>query len=237
VAFGYMGQILRVDLSRGKITKEEIRHDWAVKFLGGAGLATKYLYEEVPKGVDALGPENKLIFMSGPLTGTASASASRYSVVAKSPLTGLWGQANSGGHFGPALKRSGFDGIIVEGMSPRPVYLKLTDGEAELCDAEGLWGKTVSETEDAIHAATDTKLTIASIGPGGENLVRFAAIMNNKHRAAGRCGLGAVMGSKRLKAVACGGKTSVKLADPDQFKLSAKRQIDLIDESILKVGF
>lgn len=237
MAFGYMGQILRVDLSRGKITKEEIRHDWAVKFLGGAGLATKYLYEEVPKGVDALGPENKLIFMSGPLTGTASASASRYSVVAKSPLTGLWGQANSGGHFGPALKRSGFDGIIVEGMSPRPVYLKLTDGEAELCDAEGLWGKTVSETEDAIHAATDTKLTIASIGPGGENLVRFAAIMNNKHRAAGRCGLGAVMGSKRLKAVACGGKTSVKLADPDQFKLSAKRQIDLIDESILKVGF
>ncbi|MEJ2716750.1 MAG: aldehyde ferredoxin oxidoreductase family protein [Deltaproteobacteria bacterium] len=235
--FGYTGQLLRVDLTRGKITKEETRRDWAEKFLGGAGLATIHLYDEVPRGADPLGPENKLIFMSGPLTGTASASASRYSVVTKSPLTGLWGHANSGGTFGPALKRSGFDGIIVEGISPEPVYLRLVDGEAELCDAQGLWGKTVSETEDAIQESAERKLAVACIGPGGENLVRFAAVMNNKHRAAGRCGVGAVMGSKRLKAIACGGKASVNLAEPEVFKRSAKRQSDLIDESILKVGF
>ncbi len=235
--FGFMGQILRVDLARGELTKEDIRQDWADKFLGGAGLATRYLYDEVPAGADPLGPANRLIFMSGPLTGTASASASRYSVVTKSPLTELWGHANSGGNFGPALKRSGFDGIIAQGISSKPVYLKLLDGQAELCDADGLWGKTVSETEDAIQEAAGRTLSVACIGPGGENLVRFAAIINNKHRAAGRCGLGAVMGAKRLKAVACGGKTSVNLAEPEAFKISAKRQMDLIDESILKVGF
>ncbi|MDQ7784583.1 MAG: aldehyde ferredoxin oxidoreductase family protein [Desulfomonilaceae bacterium] len=235
--FGYMGRILRVDLSEGKITEEEIRYDWAEKFLGGAGLATRHLYEEVPGGADPLGPENKLIFMSGPLTGTASAAAGRYSVVAKSPLTGLWGHANSGGTFGPALKRSGFDGVIFEGVSPKPVYLKLVDGHAELCEADVLWGRTVSETEGIIRENAERRLAVACIGPGGENLVRFAAIINDTHRAAGRCGLGAVMGSKRLKAVACGGKASVNLASQEEFKKSAKRQIDLIDESILKVGF
>jgi aldehyde:ferredoxin oxidoreductase len=232
-----MGKILRVDLSAGKISAEAIREDWAEKYLGGAGLATKYLYEEMPKGVDPLGPENLLIFMTGPLTGTASASASRYSVVAKSPQSGIWGHANSGGSFGPALKRSGYDGIILEGISPGPVYLKIVDGEAELCAAGHLWGKTVSETEDLIQDANGERLIIASIGPAGENLVRYAAIMNNKHRAAGRCGLGAVMGSKRLKAIACAGKAPVPLADPARFRETAKRQIDLLNESVLKVGF
>jgi aldehyde:ferredoxin oxidoreductase len=237
MSFGFMGKILRVDLSRRKLCHEDTREDWARQFLGGAGLATRYLYEEVPKGVDPLGPENKLIFMSGPLTGTASASASRYSVVTKSPLTGLWAQANSGGSFGPALKRSGFDGIIVEGISAEPVYLRMMDGAAELCEAEGLWGKTVPETEDGIRAACRQKVTVASIGPAGENLVRYASIMNNHHRAAGRCGVGAVMGAKRLKAVACGGNAPVHLARPEVFRKSAKRQMELVDESILKVGF
>ena len=237
MANGYMGKILRINLSEGKIEEENLRQDWAQKFIGGAGLATRYLYDEVPAGVDPLGPENKLIFMTGPLTGTISASAARYSVVAKSPLTGIWGHGNSGGSFGPALKQSGFDGIIFEGISPKPVYLRIIDCRAELCDAGELWGKTVPQTEDKIQQDTGQKLTIASIGPAGENRVRYAAIMNNKHRAVGRCGLGAVMGVKNVKAVACGGKVPIKLANPDTFKEVAKKQYDLLDESMLKVGF
>jgi len=237
MGFGFMSNLLRVNLTGQKITIEEINQAWAKKFLGGAGLATKYFYEEVPGGVDPLGPENKLIFMTGPLTGTASASASRYSVVAKSPQTGLWGQANSGGSFGPALKRSGYDGIIFEGASPTPVVLKIIDGEAELLDASHLWGKTVPDTEDALQGSMSQKLTVAAIGPAGENLVAYAAIMNNKHRAAGRCGLGAVMGSKNLKAIACVGSQPVQLADKKGFHDAATKQFDLIDESMLKVGF
>jgi aldehyde:ferredoxin oxidoreductase len=232
-----MGKILRVDLTRGEVRKEDLRLDWAKQFLGGAGLATRYLYDLVPNGADPLGPENVLIMMTGPLTGTSSASASRYSVVAKSPQTGLWGHANSGGSFGPALKRSGYDGIIFEGISPTPVYLKVINGEAALCDASHLWGKGVPETEAGIQADLDQSATIASIGPGGENRVRYAAIMNDTHRAAGRCGLGAVMGAKRLKAVACAGKEAIRLADAERFGKSAKRQIELMDESLLKIGF
>jgi len=235
--YGFMGKLLRVNLSEGKISEEDVREEWAEKFIGGAGLATRYLYDEVPKGADPFGPENRLIFMTGPLTGTASASASRYSVVAKSPLTGIWGHGNSGGSFGPVLKRSGYDGIVFEGISPEPVYLKIIDGKAELCEATHLWGKTVAESEDLIHEALDEKVTIASIGPGGENLVRYAAVMNNKHRAAGRCGLGAVMGSKRLKAVACAGKASINLANQEAFRETAKRQMELLNESMLKIGF
>lgn len=233
----YIGKILRVDLSKGAISEEEIREDWAKMFIGGAGLATRYLYKEVSVGADPLGPENLLIFMTGPLTGTASASASRYSVVAKSPLTGIWGHGNSGGSFGPALKQSGYDGIIFQGRSPEPVYLRIIDGQPKLCDAGHLWGKTVSETEDLIQKDSKQKVTIASIGPGGENLVRYAAIINNKYRAVGRCGLGAVMGAKRLKAVACAGRTPIHLADKALFSEMAKKQIDLLNESILKVGF
>ncbi len=237
MSYGFMGQLLRVNLSDHTITVEDTNEKWARKFLGGAGLATKYFYEEVPSGIDPLGPKNKLIFMTGPLTGTASASASRYSVVAKSPQTHLWGQANSGGSFGPDLKKSGFDGIIFEGIAPKPVYLRIIDGEAELSDASHLWGMTVPETEDAIQENSSQKLTTAAIGPAGENLVTYAAIMNNKHRAAGRCGLGAVMGSKNLKAIACTGSNPVQLADKKSFHTAATKQFELIDESILKVGF
>lgn len=232
----FMGQILRVNLGQGIISKEDLRMDWAKQFLGAAGLGTRYLYDMAPKGTDPLGRENPLIFMTGPLTGTPSASASRYSVVARSPQTGLWGQANSGGTFGPALKRSGYDGIIFEGISPEPVYLRIIDGQAELCDAAHLWGKTVPETEDLLQEVNPS-LTVACIGPAGENLVRFAAIMNNKHRAAGRCGLGAVMGSKRLKAIACDGHAAINLADRTRFLQTAQRQREYMDESLLKIGF
>ena len=235
--YGFMGQLLRVDLTNQKIRVEDTNQDWAKKFIGGSGLATKYFYEEVPGGVDPLGPENNLIFMTGPLTGTASASSSRYSVVAKSPQTGMWGQANSGGSFGPALKKSGFDGIIFEGVSPRPVILQVINGKAELLDATQIWGKNVPETEDALQESASQKLTVAAIGPAGENLVSYAAIMNNKHRAAGRCGLGAVMGSKKLKAITCAGSKAVQLADKKKFHEAATKQFNLIDESMLKVGF
>lgn len=233
----YMGKILRVNLTTGEIKPEELRWDWVEKFIGGAGLATRYLYDELPRDADPLGAENPLIFMTGPLTGTASASASRYSVVAKSPQTGIWGQANSGGTFGPELKRSGFDGIIFTGISSCPVYLQIINGTAELRDAQPLWGTTVPETEELIQEAAPRKVTIASIGPGGENLVRFAAIMNNGHRAAGRCGLGAVMGSKKLKAIACAGDQPIRLADESAFREIARHQVELVNESILKVGF
>jgi len=237
MSFGFMGKILRVDLASGMIEEEELREDITRKYIGGVGLATRYLYDEVPKGADPFGPENLLIFMTGPLAGTASASASRYSAVAKSPLTGIWGHANSGGSFGPALKRSGYDGIIFQGISPKPVYLSIDEGMPELRDATHLWGKAVPETEDLIRQGSDKPFTIASIGPAGENLVRFAGIMNNTHRAAGRCGLGAVMGSKLLKAVACAGKIPIRLANEEPFRRDAKRQIELLNESMLKVGF
>jgi aldehyde:ferredoxin oxidoreductase len=237
MAHGFMGRILRVDLSRGQVQDEVLRWDWARKYVGGAGLASRYFYDETPAGADAYGPQNRLIFMTGPLTGTASPSASRYSVVARSPLTGMWGHANSGGSFGPALKRSGFDGIIFEGIAPEPVCLAIIDGTAELRPAGDLWGRPVPETDEALQGIAGQTVTVAAIGPAGENRVRFAAIINNKHRAAGRCGLGAVMGAKRLKAIACAGGAPIDLAEPKTFHQKARRQYDLLDESILKVGF
>lgn len=237
MAIPYNDRLLRVNLSSGQLCVEPLQPDWLRQTLGGAGLATRYLLDELPQGIDPLAPENLLIFMAGLLTGTPSASASRYSVVAKSPQTGYWGQANSGGYFGPALKWSGFDGVIFEGVSERPVYLLLSDGQAELRPADHLWGLTVSATEDQMQAVLGKPATIASIGPAGENQVLYAAIMNNKHRAAGRTGMGAVMGSKKLKAIACLGRQALPLDDPETFKAVTQRQFDFMDESILKIGF
>ena len=234
---GFMGKILRVDLSEGKTWDEELPADKARKYLGGAGLATAYLYDEVPKGADPLGIENKLIFMTGPLTGTVSPSAARYSVVTKSPLTGIWGQANSGGSFGPALKIAGYDSIIFQGESSKPVFLKIIDGVVELKDASHLWGKLVPDTEGILKAELGKKVTIASIGPAGENLVKIAGIMNNLHRTAGRCGVGAVMGAKKVKAIVVSGSESIPLHDKEKFRASSKKQFELINESLLKIGF
>ncbi|MFZ2098802.1 MAG: aldehyde ferredoxin oxidoreductase family protein [Anaerolineales bacterium] len=233
----FIGQILRVNLTSGHITTENLNTQWARQTLGGAGLATRYLFELTPPGINPLGPENVLIFMTGALTGTPSASASRYSVVAKSPQTGYWGQSNSGGFFGPALKWSGFDGVIFEGISPEPVYLVLLDGKAELRKANHLWGMTVPECDDQLQLELGRPVTVACIGPGGENLVRYAAIMNNKHRAAGRTGMGAVMGSKRLKAIACAGNRHISLHNSSEFNQVTQRQREFMDESILKIGF
>jgi aldehyde:ferredoxin oxidoreductase len=233
----FVGQILRVNLTSGEISTENLNPQWARQTLGGAGLATRYLFELTSLGIDPLGAENVLIFMTGALTGTPSASASRYSVVAKSPQTNLWGQSNSGGFFGPALKWSGFDGVIFEGVSPDPVYLLILDGKAELRNATHLWGMTVPECDDRLQAEIGRPVTVACIGPGGENLVRYAGIMNNKNRAAGRTGMGAVMGSKRLKAIACGGNRRIPLYDAAAFNRVTQRQREFMDESILKIGF
>ena len=235
--YAFMGKMLRVNLTDGNISVEDLPQDWARDYLGGAGLATKYLYEEVPKGADPLGPENKLMFMVGPLTGTVSPSAGRYDVVAKSPLTGIWGHANSGGQWGNQFKRTGFDGIIFEGISPKPVYLKIEDGQAELKDASHLWGKLVPETTDQVIEECGKGFRVACIGPAGENLVKYACVMNEKDRAAGRCGMGAVMGSKKLKAIAVSGKKAPQIAKEAEFKEVSKKQYDLLNESMLKVGF
>ncbi len=233
---GLMGKILRVNLAEGKILEEEIPEEMAKKFLGGRGIASKYLFDEVKPGIAPLGPKNKLIFMSGLLTGTPSPSAARYSVVAKSPLTNIWAQSNSGGRWGVDLKHSGFDGIIFEGISEKPVYFVIDDGKAELCDASDLWGKNVSETTGVLKETLGEKFNVASIGVAGENLVKYAAIMNDLHRAAGRCGLGAVMGSKRLKAIAVKGTKEIRIANKKAFQEVSKKQFELLGENILAAG-
>ena len=234
--FGLMGTILRVNLEEGTILKEAIPEDLAKKFLGGRGLASKYLFDENKPGIDSLGPENKLIFFAGLVTGTASPSASRYSVVTKSPLTNIWAQSSSGGRWGVDLKQSGYDGIIFEGISEKPVYLVIDDEVFQLKDATDLWGKNVSETTELLKQKLGATFNIASIGIAGENQVRYAAIMNDLHRAAGRCGVGAVMGSKRVKAIAVRGSQKIQIADKKAFKNVADKQFELLGESILSAG-
>ena len=234
--FGLMGKILRVNLTDGKISEEEIPEEMVKKYLGGRGIASRYLFDELEPGVDPLGPENKLIFMSGLLSGTPSPSAGRFSVVAKSPLTNIWAQANSGGRWGVDLKQSGFDGIIFEGISEKPVYLVIDDGKAELRDAGAFWGKNVAETTEMLKETLGKKFNVACIGVAGEKLVKYAAIMNDIHRAAGRCGLGAVMGSKRLKAVVAKGSQKIQIANKEAFQEVSKRQYELLGEAILAAG-
>jgi len=198
----YEYQVLRVDLTNEEITREKIAGEKVKKFLGGRGLGSKILYDEIDPKVDPLSPENKLIYATGLLTGTAASTGGRYMVITKGPLTGTIASSNSGGFFGAELRFSGNDIIIFEGKAEKPVYLSLKGEEAELKDASHLWGKTVYETTDMlIEESGDERSRVSCIGPAGENLVKFASIMNEKDRAAGRTGVGAVMGSKNLKAV------------------------------------
>jgi len=215
---GWTGTILRVNLSRGTVKKEALRLDWARDYVGGRGLGARYLWDEVDPTVDALSPKNKLLFVTGPLTGTNASCGARYMVVTKGPLTGAMTTSNSGGHWGPELKCAGYDMVVVEGRATRPVYLWIHNDQVELRDATHLWGKGVWDTEEAIRAESGVPdCIVASIGQAGEHLVRFASIMNDLHRAAGRSGVGAVMGSKLLKAIAVRGTGGVCLADPRGF--------------------
>ena len=215
---GWTGKLLRVNLSNGSHNVEDLREDWAKDYIGGRGLAARYLYEEMDPSVDPLSPENKLIFATGPLTGTPVPCGARYMVVTKGALTDAITTSNSGGHWGPELKFAGYDMLILEGRSDKPVYLFIYDDKVELRDASAYWGKGVGDTEDGLRNELGIpNLRTSCIGPAGENLVRFACIMNDKHRAAGRSGVGAVMGSKNLKAIAVRGTGGVDLADPESF--------------------
>ncbi len=221
---GWTKKILRVDLSNGSIKTEPLNMEWARDYLGQRGLATKYFVEEVDPKVDPLSPENKLIMTTGPLTGTAASTGGRYSVVTKGALTGAIACSNSGGYFGAELKFAGWDMIIFEGKSPKPVYLSIEDDKVELRDAAHLWGKTVFQTEEAIKSShQDPQTRVCSIGRAGENGVMFACIVNDLHRAAGRSGVGTVMGSKNLKAVAVRGTQGAgQIKDPKAFMAATK---------------
>ncbi|MBE0480507.1 MAG: aldehyde ferredoxin oxidoreductase family protein, partial [Dehalococcoidia bacterium] len=231
---GLASYYLYREVAKGSISREDIPGELFDKFFTGAGLASYYLYREVPKGADPLGPENRLILMTGALTGTVAPSTGRFNWVFKSPLTGLWAQSNSAGFWGVDFKKTGYDGIIFEGISPEPVYVLIKDDKAELRSAKHLWGKNVTETTALLKTELGQEFNIDCIGVAGEKKVKFASIMNDLHRAAGRCGGGAVMGSKNLKAIAVSGKKPVKIANPAAFNAVAQKQFELLDQSMLK---
>ena len=225
---GWQKKILRVNLTEGSCKAEPLNMEWAADYLGQRGLATKYLSEEIDPKVDPLSPDNKLIFATGPLTGTAASTSARYSVITKGALTGAIACSNSGGYFGAELKMAGWDMVIFEGKSDKPVYLYINDDKAELVSAEDLWGKSVWEADEMLHRKyQDPLLRVSAIGKAGEEGVLYACIVNDKHRAAGRSGVGAVMGSKNLKAIAVRGTQGVAVEDPAGFMrvVAEKKQV------------
>jgi aldehyde:ferredoxin oxidoreductase len=235
----WAGKILRVDLTAGTVKPEPLNMDWARAYIGSRGLASKYLVEEMDARVDPLSADNKIIWATGPLTGTMASTGGRYTVITKGPLTGAIASSNSGGYWGAELKMAGWDMIIFEGKSPKPVYLYVNDDVAELRDAAHLWGTTVWHTEEQLKKDhQDPLLRISSIGGAGENQVLFAAVVNDLHRAAGRSGVGAVMGSKNLKAIAVRGTKGVgNIADPKAFmKVTAAKKKILADNALTGQG-
>ena len=220
---GFAGKILRVDLSSGSITTDEPDEEFYRTYLGGAGLVSYYMLKEIPQGVDAYSPENKIIWAIGPMTGTILPGNSRSCIGTKSPLTDGYSKSEAGGFFPSALKQAGYDAIIVEGKAEKPVYLLVTDEKVELRDASHLWGKTTAETEDALAEETGIRnIRTSAIGPGGENMVRFASVINDLKEAHGRGGNGGVMGSKNLKAIAAFGRKRPEAADPDKVQEMAR---------------
>jgi len=224
---GYTGKLLRVNLSSGKVATEELSEELKRDFLGGRGFAVKLLWDEV-KHVDPLSENNKIIFSTGPLTGQALPSAGKMVIASKSPLTGGYGDGNIGTMAAIHLRRAGYDVLIVEGKSPKPCYLLIEDGSVKIADASDLWGKSTFETEDILQGRHGKNTGILDIGPGGENQVRFAVVMSQKGRAGGRPGMGAVMGSKNLKAVVVKGTGTIPAADPNKLRELGKKGYDEI---------
>ncbi|MDI7258821.1 MAG: aldehyde ferredoxin oxidoreductase family protein [Thermodesulfobacteriota bacterium] len=226
---GYAGKILQVDLTRGKISTRDLEEKEVREYIGGGGLATRILWDKTTRATEPFSPENPLMFMVGPLTGTKVPTNSHYSVTAISPLTGIFGDARSGGSWAYQLKHAGFDGVIFEGKSEEPVYLWIHDGEAELRDAKSVWGKGVFATDETLLKETDKRASVAAIGPAGEKLVRIACIINDgtAGRAAARCGLGAVMGSKKLKAVVVRGTKAPQIYSNDKLNESIKQFVGM----------
>jgi aldehyde:ferredoxin oxidoreductase len=236
---GWTRNVLRVDLTKGTCKSEPLNMKWAQEYLGQRGLATKYFVEEVDPKVDPLSPANKLIMATGPLTGTMASTGGRYSVITKGALTGAIACSNSGGYFGAEMKFAGWDLVIFEGKSPKPVYLSIQDDKAELRDAAHLWGQTVWKTEEIIKKThQDPQVRVCSIGRAGENGVLYACIVNDLHRAAGRSGVGTVMGSKNLKAVAIRGtKGAGAIKDAKAFmKATAAAKKVLADNAVTGQG-
>ncbi len=224
---GYCGKILRVNLTDGRITEQALDERLLRQYIGGSGLAARILYDETGTQTDPLGPDNVLIFMTGPFVGSRVPASNRFAVAARSPLTGLWGESDCGGRWGGELKRAGYDGMVVTGQAAEPIYLWVEDGRAELRDARDLWGLDTYEL--------DLEGEVVSIGPAGENLVRYAAIMSGGKdgRAAGRTGLGAVMGSKGLKAIAVTGSEQVEVHDDAALAASVKGLVRIIRENTM----
>lgn len=229
--YGYHGKLLRINLKTQEVKVEALDVELAKKFIGGRGLGTKFMMDEVDPRVDALSPENKLMVVTGPLTGTATPTGGRYMVVTKSPLTGTIASSNSGGFFGAELKFAGYDMIILEDKSEEPVYLNIVDDQVEFKPAKHLWGKLVGEVTDELQEVHGQKARVMTIGPAGENLSRLAAIMNEKDRAAGRSGVGAVMGSKNLKAIVVKGSNKVPIHDEEALRAVFKDSLKKIREN------
>lgn len=228
---GYNGKILRVDLTSGKIEVEEPGEVFYRTYLGGGGLASYYLLKELNPGTPPLAPENMLIFASSVISGAPIAGMTRYTVAAKSPLTGAYGEAEAGGFFGPELKFSGFDAVIITGRAARPSYLWIHDGQAEVRSAGKIWGLETGPAQQAIREElNEQRARVALIGPAGENLVRYACVVNELKHANGRCGMGAVMGSKNLKAVAVRGTKKLELQDPEKFQALSRSLAELIGQ-------
>ena len=235
----WAGKILRVNLTAGTVKSEPLNSNWARAYIGSRGLAAKYLTTEVNPKVDPLSPDNKIYFTTGPLTGTMASTGGRYTVSTKSPLTGAIACSNSGGYWGAELKMAGWDMVAIEGKSAKPVYLYINDDVAELRDASHLWGKSVFETEATLKKGLQDPLTrVCSIGKAGENGVLFAAVVNDLHRAAGRSGVGTVMGSKNLKAIAVRGTKGVgNIRDPKEFmKVTFEKKKILADNAVTGQG-
>ena len=226
MVYGYTGRILRVDLTREKTSMEPTNMKWARMFLGGKGLGAKYLFEESTPRVDALAPDNIMIFMTGPLTGTIAPCTPKHVVITKSPLTGAFLDSYAGGYFGAELKFAGFDAVIMKGKAKHPVYVFVSDGRAQVKDAERLWGKDTHETEKLVKEELgDKEAKVASIGPAGENLVKYSCITNDFYRQSGRGGAGAIMGSKNLKALAVRGTQGVSVPNIEEF-VELSKEID-----------
>lgn len=225
MARGFMGKILWVNLSKGKLKDEVLDEELGRQFLGGYGLGARILFSRQKAGVDPLGPDNILGLTTGVLTGTAALGGCRYIMVGKSPLTGGWGDANGGGNVGPYLKFAGYDAVFFTGMSKKPVYLYIDNGKAEIRDAAHLWGKDTTETEDILRKELGKDVEVACIGPSGEKIALIAAVMTDKGRAAARSGLGAVMGSKKLKAIAVRGSMKIPVANEKEASEMRKRHL------------
>jgi aldehyde:ferredoxin oxidoreductase len=232
MANGYAGRFLRVDLTEGRCSPFTVEDALLRKFIGGSSLGAKLFLDGFPLSADPLAPESPIMVMTGPMVGSGFPGSSRFAVCAKSPLTGIWGESACGGNFGPELKKAGYDGIVITGRAAKPVVLSIVDGDAHLTDASGLWGKDVYETTDLLKTA-DKGVKVLAIGPAGENLVRFAAIGNDKGHFVGRTGLGAVMGAKRLKAISVRGEGKLAKADETRYRELLKTAVQEIKDSAL----